>query len=170
METVEYSLIVVDVTLPKLDGVSFCRQLRQPGYRMSILLLMARNASINMVMGLDAGADDCIAKPFDPQELTARVRALLRWGSFPKLPPVLGWGSLRLDPSTCEVIYGGKTLSLTPKEYSLLEFFLRNCDRMLSRRARVDHLWKFDNPPEEDTVRSHVKGLRRKFKGSWGYC
>jgi len=161
----DYDLIVLDVMLPKLDGISLCRQLRREGYRMPVLLLTARDTATDKVMGLDAGADDYLVKPFDFQELTARIRALLRRGDS-TLPSVLEWGSLRLDPSTCDVNYGSQVLHLTPKEYSVLELFLRNKQRVFSRSAIIDHLWSFDDPPEEDTIKSHIKGLRQKLKAA----
>lgn len=163
VETIEYSLVLLDVVLPNLDGISFCQRLRQEHYQMPVLLLTAQNATTDKVMALDAGADDYVVKPFELQELMARIRALLRRGSS-FLPPVMQWGRLRLDPSICEATYDGKPLNLTPKEYSLLKFFLHNCNRILTRSAIVDHVWTFDNPPEEDTIKSHIKGLRRKFK------
>lgn len=95
-----YDLILLDIILPKLDGISLCRQLRQEGYQMLILLLTAKDTKTDKVIGLDAGADDYVVKPFDFQELSARIRALLRRGNT-SLPPVLEWGSLRLDPSNC---------------------------------------------------------------------
>ena len=163
--TFDYDLILLDIMLPKLDGMSFCRQLRREGYHMPILLLTARDTQTDKVMGLDAGADDYVVKPFDFQELTARIRALLRRESS-SLPPVLEWGSLRLDPSTCEVTYGSRVLHLAPKAYGLLELFLRNTHRVFSRSAIIDHLWTFEDPPEEDTIKSHIKSLRQKLKAA----
>ncbi len=119
----DYDLIVLDVMLPKIDGISLCRKLRAEGYRMPILLLTARDTATDKVIGLDAGADDYLVKPFDFQELTARLRALLRRGNS-TLPPILKWGSLHLDPGTCEVTYNSQSLHLTPKEYRVLCYFL----------------------------------------------
>lgn len=161
----DYDLILLDVILPKLDGISLCRQLRREGYQMPILLLTARDTGTDKVMGLDAGADDYVVKPFDFQELTARIRALLRRGNS-TITLVLEWGSLRLDPSTCEVTYGSIALHLTPKEYGVLELFLRNKQRVFSRSAIIDHLWSFEDPPEENTIKSHIKGLRQKLKAA----
>ncbi|MBF2009481.1 MAG: response regulator [Chlorogloeopsis fritschii C42_A2020_084] len=161
-----YDLILLDVILPKLDGISLCRQLRQEGYKMLILLLTAKDSRTDKVMGLDAGADDYVVKPFDFGELSARIRALGRRGNS-SLPPVLEWGSLRLDPSSCEVTYAGKVLHITAKEYSILELFLRNHQRTFSRSAIVDHLWGADtDPPADDTIKSHIKSLRQKFKAA----
>ncbi|MFQ4146435.1 response regulator [Chlorogloeopsis sp. ULAP02] len=158
-----YDLILLDVLLPKLDGISLCRRLRASGNQTPILLLTAQDTSKTKVIGLDAGADDYVAKPFDFQELLARIRALLR-RSGSALPPVLNWKNLQLDPSTCEVTCNSKLLHLTPKEYGLLELFLRNNHRIFSCSALIDHLWSFEEPPTEDTVRSHIKSLRQKLK------
>ncbi|BCL35269.1 response regulator [Nostoc sp. MS1] len=164
-ELYTYDLILLDLILPKLDGISFCRRLRAAGNQTPILLLTAQDTSTIKVKGLDAGADDYVAKPFDFQELLARIRALLRRGGS-ALPPLLEWNNLRLDPSTCEVTCDEKLLHLTPKEYGLLELFLRNSHRIFSCSALIDHLWSFEEPPTEDTVRSHIKGLRQKLKAS----
>lgn len=158
-----YDLIVLDLMLPKLDGLSLCRKLRREGYQMPILLLTAKDTNTDKVMGLDGGADDYVVKPFDFEVLTARIRALLRRGNA-VLPPVLEWGSLRLDPSSCEVTYKRQTLHLSPKEYALLELFMRNPQRVFSRGTIIDQLWALDDPPEEDTIKSHIKSLRQKFK------
>ena len=162
-EAFEYDLILLDWMLPKLDGISFCKQRRQEGDHTPILLLTAQNSSTQKVKGLDAGADDYVAKPFDLNELFARIRALLRRGSA-TATPVIEWGNLRLDPGNCEVTYDGQLLRLTAKEYSLLELFLRNNQRIFSQSALLDHLWSFDEPPTENAVRAHIKSLRQKLK------
>jgi len=162
-EAFEYDLILLDLLLPKLDGISFCKQRRQAGDRTPILLLTAQDTSTNKVAGLDAGADDYMVKPFDLHELLARIRALLRRGTSVTMP-VLEWGNLRLDPSSCEVRYAEQVLSVTPKEYSLLELFLRNTQRIFSQSALLDHLWSFEESPLENTVRAHIKSLRQKLK------
>jgi diguanylate cyclase (GGDEF)-like protein len=163
-ENFAYDLLLLDVMLPKLNGISLCQQLRRIGNPIPIILLTVRDTSTDKVMGLDAGADDYVVKPFDLQELLARIRALLRRGSS-TLPPVLEWRNLRLDPSSCEVTYQGRLLNLTPKEYSLLELFLRNSRRVFSQGAILEHLWSFEEP-QEDTVRAHIKGLRQKLKAA----
>lgn len=162
-EAFEYGLILLDLMLPKLDGISFCRQLRTQGNRTPILLLTATDSCTKKVMGLDAGADDYVVKPPNLHELSARIRALLRRGSSTLLP-VLKWGDLHLDPSNCSVTYGGQLLQLTSKEYALLELFLRNTHRIFSQNALLDHLWSFEEPPSENTVRAHIKLLRQKLK------
>jgi diguanylate cyclase (GGDEF)-like protein len=164
-QMIPYDLVISDVMLPKLDGISLCRRLRAHGQKMPILLMTARTNSNDKVLGLDAGADDYILKPFDVEELEARVRALLRRGNTDG-SPLLVWGELQVDPNSCQVTYAQQTLHLTPKEYSLLELFLRSPKRMFSRSDILDHLWAFEDPPEEDTVKAHVKGLRQKLKRS----
>ncbi|MBD1845540.1 response regulator [Cyanobacteria bacterium FACHB-63] len=163
LESFTYDLVLLDVVLPKLDGINLCRKVRSQGNQTPILLLTAQNASTNKVMGLDAGADDYVPKPFNLQELLARIRALLRRGGA-ALPPLLKWRNLELDPSTCEVTCNGEMARLTPKEYSLLELFLRNPHRIFSTGALIDHIWSFEETPSEDTIRSHIKGLRQKLK------
>jgi DNA-binding response OmpR family regulator len=158
-----HDLILTDMMLPKLDGVSLCQRLRSHGHGVPILILTARDTSTDKVNGLDAGADDYIVKPVDLQEIFARIRALLRRGSSLS-HPILQWGSLHLNPSTYEVTYQSQPLHLTPKEYSLLELFLRNGRRVLSRGAIIEKLWSLENPPEEDTVKAHIKSLRHKLK------
>lgn len=158
-----YDLMLLDVSLPKLDGISLCRRLRQFSYSGPIMLLTAKGESADKVTGLDAGADDYVVKPCTVQELFARIRALLRRQNASGAP-VLEWGDIRLDPSTCECSYKGAPLSPSPKEYSLLLLFLRHPRRVLSRSTILEHLWSFEDPPGEDTVRAHIKGLRRKLK------
>ncbi|NEP15993.1 MAG: response regulator [Leptolyngbya sp. SIO4C1] len=160
-----YDLIVLDVMLPKRDGISLCRQLRSQGNQTPILLLTAQDTSSSKVVGLDAGADDYVTKPVDLQELLARIRALQRRDSATLLP-VLTWENLQLDPSTREVTYAGKPIFLRPKEYDLLELFLRNPHRVFSRGAILDHLWSLSELPGEETVTAHIKGLRQHLKAA----
>jgi DNA-binding response OmpR family regulator/HPt (histidine-containing phosphotransfer) domain-containing protein len=161
--TFEYGLIVLDIMLPKLDGITLCQRLRAEGLTTPILLLTAQDASTAKVRGLDAGADDYVVKPFDSAELIARMRALLRRGSATAFP-LLTWGDLCLNPSTCEVTYGGKVLSLTAKEYDLLELLLRDGHHVLSTEEILDRLWSSEEFPAEATVRSHVRRLRHKLE------
>lgn len=162
---VTYDLLLLDVMLPKLDGISLCRQLRQRQNQVPILMMTARDTSTDKVMGLDAGADDYLVKPFDLDELAARVRALLRRGGN-TAQPAIAWAGLCLDPKSGSVTYCDRPLQLSPKEYALLELLLRNPQRLFSRSAILDHLWSFDEPPGEDTVKAHVKGLRHKLKAA----
>jgi diguanylate cyclase (GGDEF)-like protein len=163
VEMFDYDLLLLDVMLPKLDGISLCRQLRSQDYQMPILLLTGRDSKHDKAIGLDAGADDYVVKPFDTEELVARIRALLRRANS-STHPLLEWGSLQLDPSSCEVIYEDKLLSVTPKEYALLELFLRNNRRVFSCNAILEHLWTYNDMPGEEAVRTHIKGLRQKLK------
>ena len=165
IETFDYDLVLLDVMLPKLDGISLCQHIRSHGYPMPILLLTQRDSSHDKAIGLDAGADDYVVKPFQEEELVARIRALLRRGGN-ALQPVLEWEHLRLDPSSCEVIYQGKFLALTPKEYALLELFLRNNRRVFSCGMILEHLWTYQDMPGEEAVRTHIKGLRQKLKAA----
>ncbi len=165
IQTNTYDLILLDINLPKLDGLSLCQKIRTHGYSLPILMLTARDTSSDKVNALDAGADDYVVKPFDLQELLARIRALLRRGNT-ATPPILTWGNLSLDPSTYEVSYANKPLHLTPKEFSLLELLLRNGRRVLSRSVILDRLWSSENPPEEETVKAHIKSLRMKLKAA----
>ncbi|GAB4143278.1 MAG: hypothetical protein Fur0046_20260 [Cyanobacteria bacterium J069] len=148
LEAYDYSLVILDVMLPGLNGIQICRRMRQRGNTTPVLMLTARDTSSDKVMGLDAGADDYVVKPFDLKELLARIRALLRRGGT-ALPPVLEWRCLSLNPATCEVTYDGQNLALTPKEYGLLELFLRSGGRTLNRSAILNHLWASEEPPGE---------------------
>jgi DNA-binding response OmpR family regulator len=158
----DYDLIVLDVVLPKLDGIQFCQRLREYGYHMPVLMVTALDSSTRKIAGLDAGADDYITKPFQLDELLARVRVLLRRAQAPVVS-ILEWGALQLNANTREVTYGEHLLNLTPKEYRLLELFLRKPCQVFSRSAILDRLWSCSDSPGEDTVTAHIKGLRRKL-------
>ncbi len=161
-QMVTYDLIVLDINLPKLNGVRLCQKLRQSQCTSPILLLTARGQSADKVIGLDAGADDYLVKPCTKEELSARIRALLRRQNTTATPQ-LKWGNLSLDPSSCEVTYNGQLLALSPKEYALLELFLRHPQRVFSTHSILENLWGFDAPGEE-TVRTLIKRLRQKLK------
>ena len=163
IQTFDYDLILLDVILPGLDGISLCRQIRSSGLLLPILLLTGCDSSHDKAIGLDAGADDYLVKPFEQEELVARVRALLRRGGVTS-QPVLEWGDLRLDPACYEATYNTKILPLTPKEYALLELFLRNSRRVFSCGVILEHLWSYEDTPGEEAVRTHIKGLRMKLK------
>ena len=163
VQTSDYELILLDINLPGLDGVSLCEQIRAQGYATPILLMTAKNASQDRILGLDAGADDYLTKPLDLGELNARIRALSRRGEVTPTA-ILNVNGLTLDPSSCEVSYQEQPIKLTAKEYSLLELFLRNPGRVFSRAQILDKIWTFDDPPLEESVKAHIKGLRRKLK------
>ncbi|MFM7425203.1 MAG: response regulator, partial [Elainella sp.] len=161
-----YDLIVLDVVLPGLDGLRFCQSLRSQGNQTPILLLTAKEDISDRVSGLNAGADDYMVKPFDLEELLARLRALLRRGKSADAggDAVLVWDNLRLDPGSRTVWANQQPLTLTPKEYGLLELFLSLPNRVFSRSAILDRLWNLADAPGEETVSTHIKCLRQKLK------
>jgi DNA-binding response OmpR family regulator/HPt (histidine-containing phosphotransfer) domain-containing protein len=161
IEAFDYDLLLLDVMLPKLDGISICRHVRSQGYTMPILMLTAIDG--DRAVGLDAGADDYAVKPFNPEDLTARIRALLRRATD-TTQPILTWNDLTLDPRNCEVAYQEKSIALTPKEYALLELFLRHNRRVFSCGSILEHLWTYEDAPSEEAVRTHIKGLRYKLR------
>ncbi len=165
LEVYPYDLLMLDIGLPDQNGIDLCRDLRSQGHTQPILLLTAHSHSDTKVEGLDAGADDYLVKPFEMAELAARIRALLRRGQIAQ-QPILTWGDLNLDPSSCQVSFADTPIHLTPKEYTLLELFLRNPQRVFSQSAILEHLWTYEDPPGTDTVRAHIKGLRQKLKAS----
>ncbi|PZU94951.1 MAG: response regulator receiver protein, partial [Leptolyngbya sp.] len=169
-ETETYDLILLDWMLPKLTGIEFCQQLRtekhsvlNPNRETPVLLMTAMDTVTHKVMGLNAGADDYVAKPLDLDELLARVRALMRRSQTTR-SPLLYWGEVCLNPNRCEVMYQAQPIALGPKEYELLELFLRNPDQIFSLNRLLTALWKVDDMPSEGAVRAHIKGLRQKLK------
>ncbi|HEY9639940.1 MAG TPA: response regulator [Coleofasciculaceae cyanobacterium] len=167
----EYDLILLDVQIPKLDGISLCRQLRSQGYRKPILLLTANDSDAVAVAGFDAGADDYISKPCAPEVLLARIRTLLRRSGAisPKSPAkdfatTLTWGKLCLDLDSGRVTFEEQLIPFTATEYNLLELFLRHPDRIFSRSAILDRLWGLDDAPTDRAIVTHVKDVRKKLK------
>jgi DNA-binding response OmpR family regulator len=158
-----YDLILMDITLPKLDGISLCKRLRDRGLSLPILMLTARDTIADKIIGLDAGADDYMVKPFDIQELMARVRALIRRGTH-EASATLTWGQLQIDALKHEVHYEGQEFFPTPKEYALLELLVSNGRRVMSRAGIIDRLWSLQDSPTEEAVKSHIKALRSKLK------
>jgi len=167
LETLEYDLVILDVTLPKINGLRLCHKLResnlQDNANTPVLMLTARDMSADKILGLDAGADVYMVKPFDMGELMAQVRALIRRGGKSN-SSMLSWGALVLNMSTYEVTYDGESLSLTPKEYQLLELLVSSGRRVLSRPGIIERLWSLDDPPSEEAVKSHIRSLRQKFR------
>ncbi|MFQ3612739.1 MAG: response regulator transcription factor [Cyanobacteriota bacterium] len=162
LQTSDYDLALLDVTLPKLDGIQLCKRLRERGKSLPILMLTARDTRDDKVMGLDAGADVYMVKPFDLQELLAQIRASLRRGQGHS-SAALTWGSLRLHPTTYEVAYGNTGIRLTPKEFSILELLIQSGRRVLSRTFLLERLWSLSDPPNEETIKAHIKSLRKKL-------
>jgi two-component system, OmpR family, response regulator QseB len=159
-----YDLILLDVMLPRLDGIELCRRLRHNGCTAQVLLLTARDTIADKVIGLDAGADDYLVKPFDLDELSARIRALSRRGKEIRAT-VLTHGEIQIDPTTRAVCYGDRPLSLTPKEYIILDYLLRHPQEVITKSALIDKLWEFDQLSGVETIKTHLTNLRRKFKG-----
>jgi two-component system, OmpR family, response regulator len=163
IETYPYDLAILDVMLPKLNGLHLCQRLRQANYTMPVLMLTAKDTPLDKVLGLDVGADDYMVKPFDLSELLARIRALLRRQKA-LVPTVLEWGDLRLNSATGQVDYADRPLALTPKEYGLLAFILRSGGCLVRPEEILNHLWPSEDPPGKETIKVHLRGLRQKLK------
>ncbi len=162
--TGDYDLVLLDRSIDGLNGLEFCQQIRQQGNQVLVMMMSMQSTTSDRVAGLDAGADDYVIKPFALSELEARVRALLRRRMVTELP-ILTWGPLAIEPSRGNVTYNGTPVTLTTKEYGILELLLRHQDRIYSQRALLDALWSIDNSPRgEETVRTHMKRLRQKLK------
>jgi heavy metal response regulator len=158
----DYDLAILDIMLPGRNGLDIVRELRSRGRPVPILLLTAREGLSDKVCGLDLGADDYLTKPFEFAELLARVRALLRRGA-PAVPPTLAVADLTLDPATRKVARAGQPIDLSPREYALLEFFMRNRGRVLSRTLIAQHVWGVDFDTFTNVIDVYVNYLRRKI-------
>ena len=158
----QYDLIILDVMLPVKDGYTVCRELRGAQFRGPILMLTARDAVDDRVAGLDSGADDYLTKPFDFKELLARLRALLRRATDLR-PPVARIADLALDTASHAVERAGKPVSLTAKEYALLEYLMLNQDRVVGREQIAQHVWDESFDPFSNVIDVYVKRLRAKL-------
>ncbi|MDQ6839974.1 MAG: response regulator transcription factor [Actinomycetota bacterium] len=154
--------IVLDVSMPRLDGLEVCRRLRSADDPTPILLLTARAAIDERVVGLDAGADDYVVKPFSLEELLARIRALLRRGAPLEESEIMRFADLSLDPGTRDVLRGGRRIELTRTEFLLLELFLRNPRQVLAREVIFDRVWGYDFGANSNSLEVYVGYLRRK--------
>jgi DNA-binding response OmpR family regulator len=161
-----YDAIVLDIDLPRLDGISLCRKLRIEGCDTPILLLTARDEINDRIIGLEAGADDYAIKPVNIPELSARIRALIRRGKPKVATRKLNWGHLELNYDTVQICYADRELRLTPKEYGILELLLSNPVRIFSRSALISRLWELETTPTENVINSHIKSLRQKLKAA----
>lgn len=157
-----YDLVILDIMLPKLDGLTVCRRIRDKGLSTPVLLLTARNTVETKVSAYDTGADQFLEKPFAFVELLARVRALLRRGSSQPLANLQA-ADLRLDPASHRVWRADHEIALTNKEYALLEFLLRNKNRVLTRTAIIEHVWDISYDPMTNIVDAHIRALRAKI-------
>ncbi len=166
--TEDYDVIVLDLMLPGMDGITVCRQLREKKIHTPILILTAKGQIQDKVTGLDSGADDYLTKPFSFEELLARVRALSR---RPKaaLDATLTVGNLKLNPVSFEVRRGDKGIRLSSKEFALLEYLIRNANKILTKDQIIGHVWDYDSDILPNTVEVYIRNLRNKidlpFKG-----
>jgi two-component system OmpR family response regulator len=163
----EYDGIVLDVMLPGIDGFETCRRLRDDGVWSPVLMLTARDAVEDRVAGLDGGADDYLVKPFSFAELLARLRALARRGPVDR-PTVLEVGELRLDPATRQVWRGNAEISLSAKEFALLEAFMRRPGEVLSRYQLLEHAWDYAYENRSNVIDVYVRYLREKVDRPFG--
>ncbi len=160
-----HDLIILDIQLPKKDGLQVIQELRRASVQTPVLLLTVRAAIEDKVLGLDAGADDYLTKPFAFQELVARIRALLRRGPE-TAPPVLRIGDLTLDPARRTVIRGDQKIELTAREFTLLDYFMRNSGRVLTRTMIAEHVWDYNFDPGTNVIDVYVNYLRKKIDAS----
>ncbi len=158
-----FDLIILDIMLPVLDGLSLCRKIRSQHIMTPVLMLTARDSLDNKIDGLDSGADDYLVKPFDFDELTARIRALLRRPKIVLETEISGAG-ITLDTVSHSVKKGGKDIKLTAKEFAILEYFLRNRNVVLNRGQIINHVWDFEYDSFSNVVDVHIKNLRKKLQ------
>ncbi|HEX9017572.1 MAG TPA: response regulator transcription factor [Anaerolineaceae bacterium] len=161
-EMTPYDAIILDIMLPKRDGIAVCKDLRRQKINIPILMLTARDTVEDRVLGLDSGADDYLIKPFALNELRARLRALLRRDAADK-SALLTVGDLVLDPANHHVQRAGSAIDLTTKEFALLEYFMRNPNRLITREMAEDHIWNYDFEGTSNVVDVYVRRLRRKI-------
>lgn len=165
-ESETYDLIVLDLMLPKIDGIEVCKNLRKKEIKTPILMLTARSTTEDKVKGLDSGADDYITKPFSFIEFRSRVHALIR-RSHQEGSPFLQINGLMLDPLKHKVSREGKDISLTPKEFSILELLMRHKDEVVTRTMIIEHVWDYDFDGMSNVVDVFVVTLRKKIDGSF---
>lgn len=159
--TQDFSLVILDILLPKKDGITVLKEMRAKGVKTPVLMLTAKSSTENIVEGLDNGADDYLTKPFSFSELLARVRSLLRRGGL-ESTTVVKLADLQLDTVTHKARRGDKMIELTAREYSLLEYFMRNVNRVLSRSTISEHIWNYDFDSGTNVVDVYVNHLRNK--------
>ncbi len=159
-----YDLIVLDVMLPKKSGLDVCRELRERGNRTPVIMLTARGQEIDKIVGLKLGADDYVTKPFSFVELLARVEAVTRRAQRGRGADQVSFGNVSLDFRTYEAKRAGEPLELTPREFSMLRYFLDHPNEVVSREALLDHVWGYDPAAFTRTVDTHVARLRQKIE------
>lgn len=163
-----YDLVILDLNLPGMDGLELLRRIRSERPELRVLILSARAQLSDKVAGLDLGADDYLTKPFDLAELEARVRTLLR-REFVQRAPLVQAGALDLDTVAREISVRGEPLSLTPREFAILEQLMLCQGRWLSQEALMEHVWEADANPFSNAVRMHISTLRKKLRDKLGY-
>jgi DNA-binding response OmpR family regulator len=170
VERVKPDLVILDVTLPGMDGVEICRRLRAAGDALPIMMLTARDSEVDRVLGLELGADDYVTKPFSPRELVARVKAVLRRSARATgdAPEILRVGDVTIDIARRSVNAADGDVTLTAKEFDLLAFLAGNRGIVFSRERLLDRVWGYERPVDTRTVDSHVKSLRQKLGASGG--
>lgn len=159
----KYDLIILDWMMPEVSGLDVVKEYRSSGGKIPILMLTAKSMVADKESGLDSGADDYLTKPFDYKELLARVRALLRRPTSVSAT-ILKAGEITLDPVTCTVTKSGTNIHLRPKVYSMLEFFMRHPNQLFTAEALLERVWLDDSTASPDTVRTHLKLLRRSLE------
>jgi two-component system response regulator MprA len=159
------ALVILDIGLPKRSGLDVATELRRRGFRAPVLMLTARDTVSDKVTGLDAGADDYLAKPFDTEELVARVKALLRRATLRADDAKLRFGDLVLDPLSRHVQRGDRDIALTRREFALLEYLVKNAGREVTREQITEHVWGQDTEPSTNVVDVYVNYLRKKLEG-----
>jgi DNA-binding response OmpR family regulator len=164
-EVNDYDLIILDLNLPKVDGVEVCRRIRASGSPVGILMLTARSSLDDRVNGLDQGADDYLVKPFHFPELLARVRAILRREGETR-HPILRIGDLVLDPNAVKGYFRGSEIAFTVKELAILEYMMRNAGRVISQEELLEHVWSEDANMFTHTVKVHIKNIRKKLSAA----
>lgn len=162
LESNTYDMIILDVMMPGMNGYELCRKIRQKGIHSPILMLTARDAVKDKVLGLDSGADDYLTKPFSFDEFLARVRALLRRKQ--DTITELNYGILKIDALSHRVFAGDNEIFLRPKEFSILMYLIKNKGRVLSRTQILENIWGYDFNPNTNLVDVHIKSLREKLK------
>ena len=164
-EVNDYDLIILDLNLPKIDGVEVCRRIRASGSPTGILMLTARSSLDDRVNGLDQGADDYLVKPFHFPELLARVRAILRREGETR-HPILRIGDLVLDPNAIKGYFRGSEIAFTIKEFAILEYLMRNAGRVISQEELLEHVWNEDTNMFTHTVKVHINNMRKKLSAA----
>lgn len=163
LKVYQYDVVIMDWGLPGMSGIEICKEFRGRGGVTPILMLTGKTAIEEKTHGLDSGADDYLTKPFHPNELSARIRALLRRPATSFAGPVLEMGGVTLDAAAFKVMRGGEEIQLARKEFALLEFFMRHPNQVFSPEALIDRVWSNDSEASPDVIRSYVKKLRKKL-------